>query len=403
MKLHLSHNFRRNRKGVSTIFGMVFFLLIVVIVFASFAVVLDQSTRLEGTIIQTRQVDNDKGREQLVIVNTDTDHPSYDGTTLSCSVINIGTISAQIVRIWVEDSNLNSASVNVASKPGSLVAQNDQSPTLSGTAISSGTTNPDKNGILRYWCVTARGTQFSLQTTGAQGEPGADGNKWYNDESTLWSRFNPPTLFTFGLGEHVGDYYLNTKTRDLYVRDATTWRWIVTLPKSAGQAGVAQGIGSIAMDFPEFKIYTFIKAPKVNDLLPAPSSFTVSKSSYLIFKVAIWNVDPDGRPIVLSSESRIWASITQQSTMKSGSWNLIQVDSTGKITSLSSPASIPLPYTDDTETTLPTVLYFGITQPSTMTNDFPQTVPINILLYGGIDGGTNNYGQNLPFVSIKIT
>ena len=34
-----THNFRRNNKGIGTVFGMVFFLLIVMIVFASFMII----------------------------------------------------------------------------------------------------------------------------------------------------------------------------------------------------------------------------------------------------------------------------------------------------------------------------------------------------------------------------
>lgn len=361
-----------------------------------------------------RQMDNERNREELYIVsimadsvnNIDANIPSYADGVLSCSVINSGTIAAQIVAIWVEDSNRNSAFVNVQSDPNSYISETQQSPSprLGGTAINTATPPNANDPDLKYWIVTARGNMFSLKTTGPQGFDGADGNKWYNDESTEWSKINPPPIWNFGENEQVGDYYFNTKTRDIYVRETDHWRWIITLPKSGGQAGVAQGIGSIAMDFAGFKVYAFSSKPGVDSVLPAPSSFDVSKNSYLIFKVPVWNVDPDERDIVLSKDSRVWASITQQSTMKSGSFKLIDVnDATGKIVALSRD-SVPLPYTDDTESTPPLVLYFGYDVKGTdITNDFPQTVPLNILLYGGIDGGLNNYGQNLPFVSIKMT
>jgi len=188
---------------------------------------------------------------------------------------------------------------------------------------------------------------------------------------------------------------------------------IVTLPKSAGQAGVAKGIGSIAMDFPGFAVYALNNKPAVGTVLPAASSMTVSRDSYLIFRIPIWNVDPyGGRNIILygTPDTKVWCSISQQETMKSGSFELINVDDTTKTILAFSRGTVDLPYTDDTETTPPTVLYFGINTAKTptflrgidITNQFPQTVPLNILLYGSIDGGENNYGQNLPFVSIKI-
>jgi hypothetical protein len=387
-KLNFSKRFKKSNKGVGTVFGMVFFLLIVVIVFGSFLTVLNQSVQLEQTMIQTRAIDNTIAREALLF---------YSVNGANVHVRNMGSFASQIVRLWYEDPSGNYHFVSVPSNRQTIQPYDPDWQYSIGSS--------DENN--KYWIITARGNVFTLQQDiGTEGPPGADGNdgnKWYNDESTQWSRYNPPPIFNFDPDEQVGDYYLNTFTRDLYVRDANSWRWIVKLPRSSGAAGVAQGIGSIAMDFPGFKIYTFNSRPDVGSVLPTPSSHSVSKNSYLVFRVPIWNVDPDGRDIVLSRDSRVWCSITQQSTMKSGTFKLIDVnDNTGQIIALSR-NSVTMPYTDDTESSPPTVLYFGYDlRGSDMTNDFPQTVPLNILLYGGISGGTDNYGQNLPFVSIRI-
>ncbi len=59
----LRHNFQRNKKGIGTVFGMVFFLLIVMVVFASFVIILSQNTGLEQTTIQAKQLDLDRYTE----------------------------------------------------------------------------------------------------------------------------------------------------------------------------------------------------------------------------------------------------------------------------------------------------------------------------------------------------
>ena len=44
---------------------MIFFLLIIMVIFASFVVVLNQTTCLEQTMTLTRQMDNEVAREQV--------------------------------------------------------------------------------------------------------------------------------------------------------------------------------------------------------------------------------------------------------------------------------------------------------------------------------------------------
>ena len=102
-------NFRRNRKGIGTVFGMVFFLLITMIVFASFMVILNQNTSLEQTVMQTRQIDNDRAREQLTISQQGTTdlYTSIDANsvTVNCVLNNTGNLPIQFIRLWVLDLN----------------------------------------------------------------------------------------------------------------------------------------------------------------------------------------------------------------------------------------------------------------------------------------------------------
>ena len=134
---------------------MVFFLLITMVVFASFMVILNQNTSLEQTVIKTRQMDNDKAKEQLTMLA-----PLYNPTTqaFSCRINNTGTLSAQVVRIWIEDLTTNtSGSLQVITN--GEIQPNKEKP-YSGSITVQGATSGD---TLRFWFITARGNQFTLE------------------------------------------------------------------------------------------------------------------------------------------------------------------------------------------------------------------------------------------------
>ncbi len=169
----MHHRFRRNERGVSTVFGMVFFLLIVVIVFASFFTVLNQNILLEDSMVQLRQIDNDRAKEIMVLKTV-----AKNGNDFTFRINNTGTLSAQVVRLWVEDST---------GKTGSWSVPGDQQVFLPNEEANCGiATISGLNNDLRYSFVTARGNQFTYGVTGPQGpqgSPGADGTDGINGTS----------------------------------------------------------------------------------------------------------------------------------------------------------------------------------------------------------------------------
>ena len=88
---------------------MVFFLLIVIVVFACFVVVLNRTTTLRANYSQTRQVDLDKGDEQLIVSSQSTNDffnidTNAKTVTVNCMLSNTGTLPVEIVRLWVQDA-----------------------------------------------------------------------------------------------------------------------------------------------------------------------------------------------------------------------------------------------------------------------------------------------------------
>ena len=160
------HSFRRNRKGIGTIFGMVFFLLIVMIVFASMIIVLNQNTGLEQTTVQAKQLDLDRYTEfQTTSITNPELGVLNNAVYLSYSVQNNGTLPVQLVRLWVEDVTtktfanveLNQAFANVETnmsvpiQPGSSV--------YNFISIPFGSASDSDNFI--FWFITARGNTLS--------------------------------------------------------------------------------------------------------------------------------------------------------------------------------------------------------------------------------------------------
>jgi hypothetical protein len=341
---HHHNSFRRNNKAVSTIFGMVFFLLIVVIVFASFAVVLNQNASLEATMMQSRQVDSDKARESLVLKQV----PSNNSFIIN----NTGTIPAQVVRLWAEDSSGIPISLQIPSDK-QVILPNQELPfgPLAGAS-----------GKFRCWFVTARGNQFTFLQQGGKGQDGTNGIDGKNGTD--------------------GD---------------------VT---SAITAEVANGIGSIAMNFEKWAHYDFSNQP-VSGTTTLTSgtfsnSYSFSNNKYVVFHTVLTNVNNKTSKISLSIDSNMWAIVTQAGTVKSApSWALLNVDNNQKMVVPGSGFTFDLPYNQSK------TVYFGWTRTGFPGGtSLPVVIPMNILLWGSMyykNGTVTEYGQNLPFVALKVT
>ena len=155
--MNFTHNFQRSKKGIGTIFGMVFFLLIVMIVFASFMIILNQNTSLEQTTTQAKQLDLDRYTElaTVSVANPETavlNHVVY----ISCSITNNGTLPTQLVRLWIKDITQNTTgstpmSPTITLQPGSSINYFNQAP-VGNAQISD---------QFSFWFISTRGNQIS--------------------------------------------------------------------------------------------------------------------------------------------------------------------------------------------------------------------------------------------------
>jgi hypothetical protein len=163
--MNLHHNFHRSNKGIGTVFGMVFFLLIVMIVFASFMIILNQNTGLQQTVLQTTQLAQNKANEQLTISqqpNTNLyTNIGAASVTVNCNLTNTGTLPVQLIRLWVEDLN-NSVTGYLRILPTDTI----YSLTPGESQLYSGNvpiTIANSSDTFIFWFETTRGNQFTLQ------------------------------------------------------------------------------------------------------------------------------------------------------------------------------------------------------------------------------------------------
>lgn len=161
----------------------------------------------------------------------------------------------------------------------------------------------------------------------------------------------------------------------------------VTVTKGVIVAQLAQGIGSISMDFPQFRYY---EVPNNNDgtpLGPPKYSFTIDSSKYTVFAVMLTNLDPSHKDINLTGDSYIWM-ITPHTgePIRGDAWYIRKVQD-NKLASFDFQI---LKYDK------PTMVYFGATKPKWVIG----VVPVNMLLFGKL--GMSDYGQNLPFIALRV-
>lgn len=395
--LFMRHNFRRNNKAVSTIFGMVFFLLIVVIVFASFAIVLNQSTNLEATIIQTRQLDNNKANEHLLILPT----PQQPGGTgpLTCTLHNSGTVPLQIVRVWVKSSTGQQQNAPLSITLGA-------GQTISDVSCGSFTITVDRvagdNGIS---FITARGNTFTygqdMGAPGPTGNPGPTGSPGATG-SPGPSGAPGPT----GIPGRDGSDGITT---------------------SATRAAVAMGIGSIGLDFENFTVYQVNgNSPYTINPMPAGNSSGYTLNGHgtninnnLLFSVNITNLDYFNRTITLYSSSVLFTIMpylkTTSQSIEGATWYIVRISPTGTISNsysniVLSPNQSYIVYFASANDV--GVSGFSPSPPQVRTGNGNNiqpgtTIAVNLGLIGQIGNSTvgplRPFGQNIPFVSIYVT
>ena len=323
------------------------------VVFASFMVILNQSNGLEHTAIQTRQMDNDRAAESVTTVPVYPEIAS-DPFTFKCKLQNTGTLTVEIMRFWIEDLTTH----NIKNYEKSIVLTPGEKWDGEGANHIPFSQDVDMAYDLshnyHFWFVSARGNTFTE---------------------------SPPVK--------------------IYVTN---------------NIGAAQGMGSILMDFNDFKYFDVANRPDgqyyLKDLNPK-NGYSVNQertsNTGPLFRVKLTNVDWRGRDITINDQSVFWILFPGTAQQPRGAaWYMVDIDtSTGRI--LPTVPSRILPYSEDG--TDYRYVYFAAKNPISAsvpfepyytqnTREYIGLAAVNLALVGTING--ESFGQNLPFVSLTI-
>ncbi len=162
--MNLRRNLLSSKKGISTVFGMVFFILIVMIVFASFIIILNQNTSVQQTEAQANQADLARYQEMTTvsIVNPQV----AIGTKvvfINCFISDAGQLPAQIIRLWVRDNSTGVAG-NLAISPAMTLQPGADIQYFNAIGLT-GVSSTDS---ISFWFVTTRGNDISASPPTSQ-------------------------------------------------------------------------------------------------------------------------------------------------------------------------------------------------------------------------------------------
>jgi len=168
-------------------------------------------------------------------------------------------------------------------------------------------------------------------------------------------------------------------------------------------AQVSQGIGSIGMEFADFRYYNVSQVGESHILTPYPSGkegYTIpsGKGNDIAFRVCLTNFDESKEEIKLLSGSVLWMlfPISPPSQPRGAMWYIVNVYDNGTI----APTFTEQVLSYNT----PTWVFFASSDSDGFApsySGYSGPAAMNLMLVGKI--GTSTYGQNVPFVSVYVT
>jgi len=150
--------FRRCSKGVSTVIGTIFLVLIALTVATNvFLWTFTQNANYNQAVKESSQMDAAISSERVVAYNTEYDPVSSDEVEVTTTMAAQGALSAQIIRVWVTvdgSDKYGNTTVEFNLTPGDTPKTETITVTMTGAIDGE-----DFNG----WLITARGNRVPLE------------------------------------------------------------------------------------------------------------------------------------------------------------------------------------------------------------------------------------------------
>ena len=331
--LWLKKIWKGRSKGVSSVIGTVFLILVIFAISTNvFLWTISQNAIYNQAAKDANQKSADKLSENVVASQANYSVPIPNKVKVNVKLTNAGSMSAQIINLWVFDTfiqrygfNDTITSMNLNLNPGNVTYLTDSKSIMVTIAGASSADN------FVAWFVTARGNTVPLQT----------------EQSII-------------------------------------------------VANLAQGIGSMALDFYAFRYFTYI-GNKLANYPAGNSSFRIPSGTPIAFGIVLTNLDPSKQTIILNQYSQVWIYFPQ-APGQNRLWHVVNVAPDGTITTPYS--SITMAYTETKLIVFASDAPGGSGSVSISASVDKAPCALNLLLLGTI--GSRDYGQNIPFVSLYI-
>lgn len=345
--LHFKNKkFIRNRKGFATIVGSIFAVLIALSLASTlFVWSLSQNTLYNDAVGVKSQLIANQLNEDLKAygANYDTSQSGFVG--VSALMQNQGGITVTFVRLFVADKNGLTSQAAPDPTITLIPGQISQTPEIF-VPIPAGfdTTN------MSSWFITQRGNMVSTMLGGG-GEPGPSGPQ----------------------GIQGGQAY---------------------------NAMTAQGIGSIAMNFSTFTHWEFSALTpngiNLNTAAIYPNNYTITSGKSIVFNITLINLDPGRQDITLDGNSSIFMLGPNKGGSGAAQWGVWMLGSINPDGTFNTNPNIALTLNFNQTKSF----YFWCDTKATSNIMTGAIYPLNIILHG--TKNNNDYGQNLPFVSVYL-
>lgn len=322
--------FLRDRKGMHTVVGAIFFVLIV-LSFATgiFLWTLTQHISYNQTVLESNRIDQERFSESIRVENSSYMILTGDRVQVNATLTNEGSVATQMVNLWVYDVTLKKYGFN--DTIDSVLSLSLKPGEAKRVTIIVVIPEASINDVFNSWLVTARGNLMAFQE----------------------------------------------EQREIIV------------------AQIAQGIGALALDFDNFRYFTYESPQKLANYPNGTVSFDVPKGEYVAFGCYLTNFDAEKRTIVIDSHSLFFQP--GRSGVNEGAWFIVNVDINGTVSDTYEPISIRYGETKMLVFASKFDLEIGSFDRLRTANTV-TTVATFLLLHGTI--GSNAFAQNIPFVSL---
>ncbi len=332
-------------KGVSTVIGTVFLMLIIFMVATNVILwTFLKNAEYNQAVIERNEEEANRNTEKIAV--RDVDYDAEDGQVrVEGSVTNEGPVPVQITTLWVLDEISRKHGYNdmvdINLKTGDTFNFTESEALI--VAVEG--LEDNSSNAFTSWFVTARGNLIPLE------------------EEHKWIQYN------------------------------------YTIINGTGSSTPKVIIGSLMLDLETFRYFPYASFNKFSNYPTGIRGYNVPAATEMAFGCMVTNVDPSNRTIILDSHSLLWFTLPSSDVPHNRWWYIVNVAGDGTISATYS--EITLSHGETKLIVFASANDAGdLSFSKQITPNKSVSVSVFLLFHGTI--GDKPWGQNIPFVSVYV-